>query len=107
MVSQPAVFARQFPLQGPTVRTITSSDSTLQVADLSKHLPPGFKDESRAPQIVIGNAVCQVFGTLLFLMRAYSRLFIINAWKLEDSVLTAAWVSRSYKHALIPSSDVG
>ncbi|KAF2683265.1 hypothetical protein K458DRAFT_432103 [Lentithecium fluviatile CBS 122367] len=55
-------------------------------------LPPGAVDESRAPQVVIGNAVVQVVGSLVFFARVFSRLMIINSWKLEDSVLVAAWV---------------
>jgi len=57
-----------------------------------KGLPQQFGEETRAPEVVAGNAIVQVVGTLVFFARIFSRLMIINSWKSEDSVLVAAWV---------------
>jgi hypothetical protein len=43
--------------------------------------------------MIIGNLVAQIIGSLFFFARAYSRIAIIKAWRLEDHVLTLAWVS--------------
>lgn len=41
--------------------------------------------------MVAGNAIVQVIGTLVFFARVYSRLMIINSWKLDDSILVGSW----------------
>lgn len=64
----------------------------MSLAEPSK-FPPGFLEETRAPQVVAGVAICQLLGTLVFIARVYSRLFIIKIWKNEDHVLALAWVS--------------
>jgi hypothetical protein len=43
--------------------------------------------------MIVGNLVAQIIGSLFFFTRAYSRIAIIKAWRLEDHVLTLAWVS--------------
>ncbi|CAI6341711.1 unnamed protein product [Periconia digitata] len=48
--------------------------------------------ESRGAAIIIGNATCQIVGTLFFLARVYSRGVIINSWKAEDTTLAVAWL---------------
>lgn len=68
----------------------------------NSHKPPGFAplppprlfDESRAPEIVAGNAFLQLLGTTFFFARAYSRLVLIKSWKPEDTILLFAWVCR-------------
>ena len=55
--------------------------------------PPGFLEETRAPQVVAGNIAVQVLGTLFFFARVYSRLFLVATWKSEDWALLAVWVS--------------
>ncbi|KAF2710568.1 hypothetical protein K504DRAFT_265654 [Pleomassaria siparia CBS 279.74] len=54
---------------------------------------PEFLAQSRVPQIIAGNAVVQIIGTLFFLTRSYTRLFIIRSWKSEDYVLTVGWLA--------------
>ncbi|KAL5398425.1 hypothetical protein PMIN06_006553 [Paraphaeosphaeria minitans] len=54
--------------------------------------PPRLFNESRAPEIVAGNVLLQLVGTLFFLLRIYSRLWFTKSWKLEDTLLTTAWV---------------
>ncbi|OAG00438.1 uncharacterized protein CC84DRAFT_302083 [Paraphaeosphaeria sporulosa] len=54
--------------------------------------PPRLFDESRAADIVAGNVLLQLVGTLFFVLRIYSRLWLTKSWKVEDSLLTIAWV---------------
>ncbi|KAF2441132.1 hypothetical protein P171DRAFT_475564 [Karstenula rhodostoma CBS 690.94] len=53
---------------------------------------PHLFDESRAPDIVAGNVLLQLVGTLFFILRTFSRLLLTKSWKPEDSLLTIAWV---------------
>ncbi|KAF2643575.1 hypothetical protein P280DRAFT_505673 [Massarina eburnea CBS 473.64] len=56
------------------------------------HFPPGYLEESRTTQILLGNILCQTVGTLFVLARAYSRIFLIGSWKSEDWVLVIGWL---------------
>ncbi|KAF1957043.1 hypothetical protein CC80DRAFT_535004 [Byssothecium circinans] len=56
------------------------------------NFPPGYLEETRAPQILIGNVLLQTIGTLFVLARAYCRIFLIGSWKSEDWALIIAWV---------------
>ncbi|KAH6612551.1 hypothetical protein C7974DRAFT_381089 [Boeremia exigua] len=54
--------------------------------------PSSYLAESRQPQMIIGNIVVQVVGSLVFFARVYSRAAIIKAWRAEDYILTLAWI---------------
>ncbi|KAH5443143.1 hypothetical protein HBI30_230740 [Parastagonospora nodorum] len=43
-------------------------------------------------QILVGNIVAQVIGSLFFFLRAYSRLVVTKTWRTEDYILLAAWL---------------
>lgn len=44
--------------------------------------------------MITGNVVVQLVGSLFFFARAYSRIAITKAWRLEDYILTLAWVGQ-------------
>ncbi|KAH7132457.1 hypothetical protein B0J11DRAFT_601033 [Dendryphion nanum] len=54
--------------------------------------PANILNQSRAPEIIAGNAVLQVLGTIVFLARVYSRVVLSKAWKIEDTVLASTWI---------------
>ncbi|KAF2439603.1 hypothetical protein P171DRAFT_126254 [Karstenula rhodostoma CBS 690.94] len=62
------------------------------MSDTAGQFPPGFLEQSRAPQIVAGNATVQALGCLMFFARVYSRAVLIGTWKSEDWALSAAWL---------------
>ena len=61
-------------------------------AENCKGLLPISAEETRAPEVVAGNAIVQTAGTIIFFARVLSRFLIINSWKPEDSILVIAWV---------------
>lgn len=68
-----------------------------QPPELGSKNPLFLYEESRAPDILAGNACLQLVGTLFFVARAYSRIGLTKTWKWEDTLLAIAWVSYSEK----------
>jgi hypothetical protein len=63
------------------------------IADLVRQFSQNFLEESRQPQMLLGNVLLQSLGCVIFFARVYSRAAIIKAWRAEDSMLALAWVS--------------
>jgi len=55
-------------------------------------LPPGFENETRAPELLAATIAGPAIAAIFVAMRLYTRLVLVRRHFLEDYSIVAAWV---------------